>query len=354
MEKLMKENPSVAIIVLNWNGLDDTIACLQSLQKSGYANYRIVVVDNGSNGNQGTRIHRIFPQVHLIQNITNRGFAGGNNDGIRWAIENGFDYVVNLNNDCIVESDWLERLVSGVESRGADFASSRIMYYPETHLICSDENVLLPDGSGLVVNHLKTANPKSSIRPILSASGAASIYSIRCLKAVELLDGQFFDELYFAYLEDLDLGIRVNTLGFKGVCIPNAVVYHKESRTSGYRSFFQMFHLEKNRILIELLNYPIWLIPVGEIYYCLKTLLRMVEEYFCRQEKARWIERTPEIGNRTEIIIQSRLWILRNTSAICRDRRDRKARDLINRKIYKLFFWKPYLVSIRKGITFRY
>jgi GT2 family glycosyltransferase len=231
----MNNEPSVAIVILNWNGLDDTVACLNSLYVSTCGNYKIVVVDNGSDGNQGTLVQQMFPAVHLIQNPINRGFAGGNNDGMRWAIQKNFDYVVNLNNDCIVEPDWLEKLVAGIQASGADFASSLIMYYPETHLICSDNNVLLPDGSGCVVNHLKTENERHSIHPVFSASGAASIYSIRCLKAVELLGGQFFDELYFAYLEDLDLGIRLNARGFKGICVPEAIVYHKESQTSGYR-----------------------------------------------------------------------------------------------------------------------
>lgn len=338
----MAQEPSVAVIILNWNGIDDTVACLQSLLTSGYSNCRIVVVDNGSGFNQGSRIQRRFPQVHLIQNTINRGFAGGNNDGIRWAVENGFDYIVNLNNDCIVESDWLEKLISGIQSSRADFASSQVMYYPETHLVCSDEDLLLPDGSGWVVNHLKTADEKKFIRTIFSASGAASIYSIKCLEAVELRGEQYFDELHFAYLEDLDLGIRLNACGFQGVCIPDAVVYHKGSRTAGYRSFFHMFHVEKNRILNELLNYPLWLIPVGEVYYCLKTLLRLVQRQFCKQERGQPIQRVSEKNNPLKTIIESRLWIIRNVSAIWRDRQDRKARGLICSTIYKFFLWKPF------------
>lgn len=338
----MKKNPSVAVIVLNWNGFEDTVACLQSLRETSYDNSRIVVVDNGSDGREGVRIQELFPDVHLIRNPTNRGFAGGNNDAICWAKQQSFDYIVNLNNDCIVNRDWLEELVAGIQASGADFASSQIMYYPETHLVCSDENVLLPDGSGWVVNHSQTVDGMRAIRTIFAASGAASIYSLRSLAAVEISGEQVFDELYFAYLEDLDLGIRLNACGFKGVCVPDAVVYHKESRTSGYRSFFQLFHLEKNRILNELLNYPLWLIPAGEVYYCLRTLLGLLRRSCRRQEDSKWTKRTAARESRLEIAIRSRLWIISNAPAIWRDRRDRQARRLLSRKIHRFFVWKPF------------
>ena len=330
----------VAIIILNWNGFEDTRECLQSLRQMHDTGYKVVLVDNASGNSEGMRLKQMFPEVHLIQNDSNRGFAGGNNDGIRWALQQGFDHIINLNNDCIVEPQWLGSLVSGLQTSGADFASSLITYYPETHLVCSDENMLLPDGSGLVINYCKSVQQEKRIRPIFSASGAASLYSAACLEAVKLQDNQFFDELYFAYLEDLDLGIRLNSKGFRGVCIPDAVVYHKESRASGYRSGFHIFHIEKNRILNELLNYPLWLIPIGELFYCIKTLVRISRNLFFKKEK-----KPRDVGklkkyNPLSVIIDSRLWILRNISAIRQDRRDRKTRGLINSKIYKFFFWK--------------
>jgi GT2 family glycosyltransferase len=325
----------VAIIILNWNGFEDTRECLESLRQMHDRDYRVVLVDNASDNSEGARLKSLFPEVHLIQNDRNRGFAGGNNDGIRWALQQGYDYIINLNNDCIVEQKWLGRLVKGLQASGADFASSLIAYYPETHLVCSDENMLLPDGSGLVINHCKPVEPARGIRPVFSASGAASLYSAACLEGVKLRDDQFFDELYFAYLEDLDLGIRLNSKGFKGVCIPDAVVYHKESQASGYRSGFHIFHIEKNRVLNELLNYPLWLIPLGELFYCIKT----IANFFLKKAKKPRDAGQAKKYNPLSVIIDSRMWVLRNISAILHDRQDRKTRGLINGKIYKFFFW---------------
>lgn len=336
----MKENPTVAVIILNWNGLDDTLACVRSLQRSSYTNYEIVVVDNGSDGDEGKRFLSVFPGIELIQNPTNRGFAGGNNDGIRWAVANGFDYVVNLNNDCIVAADWLEKLVSGLQISGADFASSQIRYYPETHLICSDEDILLPDGSGLAVNHLKAADENKHMRPIFGASGAASIYSVTCLESVRVMDNQYFDELFFAYLEDIDLGIRLNVKGFRGVSVPDAVVYHKGSQTSGYRSRFQMFHLEKNRILVELLNYPVCLIPVAELCYGIKALLRMLFKSLRKKERGNCAGKPEAMCHRLKVIVDSRLWVWRNRSIVWQRRKDRKRRGLIDKRVHRFFVWK--------------
>ncbi len=336
----MEQEPSVAVIVLNWNGFEDTRECLESLRRLRYGNYRIVLVDNGSDSDEGARLKGLFPEAHLIQNAVNRGFAGGNNDGIRWALQQGFDYIVNLNNDCIAQPQWLASLIAGTRSAGADFASSLITYYPETDLICSAENLLLPDGTGFDPRHFGPACAEKCQRVIFSASGAASLYSSACLRRVELRGGQFFDELYFAYLEDLDLGIRLHAAGFSGVSVPAALVHHKETRTSGYRSRFHIFHLEKNRVLNELLNYPAWLIPAGELFYCAKTLLRLTGK-LAGKKRARLRNAGGPRGYRpVAVLLESRMWILKNISAILRDRSDRRARGLISGRIYKHFTWK--------------
>jgi len=127
----MDNEKTAAIIIINWNGIDDTIECLNSLKNSSHKNYKIVLVDNGSNNSEGSKLKEMFPYIHLIQNQKNRGFAGGNNDGMNWALNNGFGYLINLNNDCIVEGAWLNNLIEGVRAARADYATSRIMFYPE-------------------------------------------------------------------------------------------------------------------------------------------------------------------------------------------------------------------------------
>jgi GT2 family glycosyltransferase len=333
------KEPSVAIIILNWNGFDDTVECLRSLRQITYGNYKIVLVDNGSANNEGPRLGEMFPEIQLICNATNRGFAGGCNDGMNRAIKEGFEYIITLNNDCMVESSWLSNFIAGLSAAHADFGSSRIMYYPETHLICSDGDWLLADGTGYVLNPLKPFQEPGEIKTIFSACGAGAIFSSKCLEAVKIHGDQFFDELFFAYFEDIDLGLRLHALSFKGVSIPDAVIYHKESKAAGQRSFFQIYQNEKNRILVELLNFPLWMIFAGELYFCTRTLLRNLSDLFVKKPPRKDRPLPKKHFSPWEVLLKSRVWILSHLSAILADRRERKSRAMIDKHVYRYLCW---------------
>ena len=100
--------PSISIVVLNWNGRDDTLACLESVERISYPNFRVIVVDNGSADNSVAAIRAAFPKVELIETHANLGFSGGNNVGIKRALEHGADYVLLLNNDTVVDPGLLD------------------------------------------------------------------------------------------------------------------------------------------------------------------------------------------------------------------------------------------------------
>ena len=335
----MENQPKVAVIILNWNGFNDTVECLDSLKKSDYPAYEVVLVDNGSDNREAARLKEIFPKINLIANDYNRGFAAGNNDGINWALKRGFEYIVNLNNDCIVEPDWLSRLIDGVRVSGADFASSRIMFYPEKDIICSDGDVLFPDGSAIAWNRGRKYDGVRAAKKIFSASGAASVYSRRCLEKIKIKGDQYFDGMYFAYYEDVDLGFRLNTAGFKGMSVPDAVVYHKHSRTAGPYSSFKIFHSEKNRIMNEVLNYPWYLVPVGECFFLLKLILLSVTSLFGRKTKgARYFANVP-FGVMVLSLVKARVWVIKHIPRILADRRERKRKGFIKLGVIRYFSW---------------
>jgi GT2 family glycosyltransferase len=335
----MADIPRVAVIVLNWNGFDDTVACLESIRLSDHGAYQVVLVDNGSSSDQAGRLAALFPEVHLVRNVINRGFAGGNNDGINWALTNGFDYIVNLNNDCVVEKDWLSHLVAGVSSAGGDFGCSRIMFDPDRDIICSDADALCPDGS-VIAEKRGERYCGSATRRITSACGAASIYSARCLREVALKDGrEVFDELYFAYYEDGDLGLRLAARGFKGVSVPDAVVYHKHSRTLGDLSKLKIFHSEKNRILNEIFNFPLYLVPLGEMFFAAKLVGSAFWGMRTRQSRAAGYLRGVGPWEMFLLLLRARFWLARNLPAILADRQERKRRGLIKRSVLSTFCW---------------
>ncbi len=329
--------PRIAVIVLNWNGFDDTVACLESLRRATYP-HKTVLVDNGSSNNEAARLAERFPEVQLIANTENRGFAGGNNDGIAWALANGFDYIVNLNNDCLIEPDWLSCLIQGVLDTGADFASSRIMHYPRTECICSDADGILPDGAGFVLHEGLPWDGIREPRRIISACGAASLYSAECLQRIKLGPQEFFDELYFAYYEDVDLGFRLHAKGCRGICVPDAVVYHKGQQSSGKNSFFIFFHSEKNRQLNVRLNFPLWLQPISPLYRIGRNIYRGHIINF--QKHFRKLSGQPQEGPDLKQAVRD--WMRTNAAAIARNRSQRKGAGLISNRVIGAITWNPF------------
>ena len=133
-------NPKVSIIILNWNSLDDTVHCLESLEKITYPNYDIIVVDNGSKGNDAEILREKFKgYIHIIENDKNYGFPEGCNIGMRYALKNSApDYILLLNNDTTVAPDFLAEMVKIAESDPLiGIAGPKIYFYHEPYKIQS-------------------------------------------------------------------------------------------------------------------------------------------------------------------------------------------------------------------------
>jgi len=335
----MDDHTSVKVVILNWNGYQDTVECVSSLKEDGVEESAVVLVDNGSDNGEGSRLKELFPDIQLIQNKFNRGFSGGNNDGITRAIKNGAEYVILLNNDCIVEKGWFSGLVNAISSTSSDFAASRIMFYPDKETICTDEDVIFPDGSGIAVNRYKRFSHGEGLRPIISACAASAIYSVKALEEAKIAEGQYFDEMYFAYNEDIDLAMRLSAKRCRGVTVPDAVVYHKHSMTSGKYSFFKMFHSEKNRIMNEMLNFPAYFFFAGEMFFLVKTFWAVAGGIFGARGKAGRYAGETGVINVVWALIKARLWVAANLPGILRDRRRRKARGLVGKYILKKLSW---------------
>ena len=122
--------PTVSIIVLNWNGKHDTVECLESLSHISYPNYEVIVVDNGSTDGSVEQFKARYPEITVIENQDNLGFAEGNNVGIRAALQEDTEYVLLLNNDTIVDPRFLDELINVAEREPrVGFAGPKIYYY---------------------------------------------------------------------------------------------------------------------------------------------------------------------------------------------------------------------------------
>ena len=133
----------IFIIIVNWNGKDDTVLCLRSLQSAGIALSNIILTDNGSTDKSAETVTGLFPEVHLVRNKENLGYAGGNNSGIKYALAMGAEAVVLLNNDTEVDPGFLPPLLAAFyEGETVGIAGSKIYFYDRTDLVWFGSPVL--------------------------------------------------------------------------------------------------------------------------------------------------------------------------------------------------------------------
>jgi len=233
--------PRVAVLVLNWNDWRSTIECLQTLRNVTYPNYRVVVVDNGSGAEDVAQLRRWTGWAELLENSANRGFAGGSNVGIHQVLRDpATEYVLTLNNDTTVEPDFLTKMVEAAVHEHVDMVSPTIMQYADRRTI---DRLGLVLSKALLGFDMKQWDGKDPFCP----SGCCALYSRQLLEAVQL-HGEYFDEDFFAYAEDIDLGIRAVLRGYKAALARGAIVYHKGSAATAVNSPFALYHTHRNSV----------------------------------------------------------------------------------------------------------
>jgi GT2 family glycosyltransferase len=216
----------VAVVVLNWNGWRDTLACISSLQKLSYPSFDLIVVDNGStDGSQG-HIEAQFPGIKVLQTGANLGFGGGCNAGIRQALEQHADYVWLINSDATVDVNALTELVRVADAQALAGAVGSVLYEADR-----PERIQLWGGGRV---HLWSGLSRHQIAPApLDFISGASLFLRR--EAIEQV-GVFDDQRFFMYWEDSDLGFRLRQAGWQLVVAEGSHVWHKLSASLGQGS----------------------------------------------------------------------------------------------------------------------
>jgi GT2 family glycosyltransferase len=225
-----KRTAKVCVVTINWNGLDDTLECLRSLETINYRDYEVVVIDNGSKNGDADRIAHRFPDVQLIRNPENRGFTGGCNQGIDVALASSAEYVLLLNNDTIVTADFLTKLVERYESLpDAGMISPVILYSDRRRIWFAGAEVRYG-----IARHLHKGRLYESIdlgsQPFKTeyVPGTALLVSTALIRRIGVLNDD-----YFAYYEDLDWCYRARKAGRYSYVEPRAIIYHKKSGSTG-------------------------------------------------------------------------------------------------------------------------
>jgi len=236
----------VFIVILNWNGIADTLECLASVKKLDYPSYRAVVVDNGSDDGSPERLKADHSDIPLIEHRTNLGFTGGVNAGIRYALARGADYVWLLNNDTLVEPHALSALVAAADSDEVIALVSPLIYdYPDTRSLQFGGVFADLPQQGLIPVSTPGATPsKASADKPLLLWGTALLMRVAAIRRVG-----YFDDRYFAYHEDLDYSLRALAAGFRTAIEPRAAVYHKLPSSLRLESPFKVYLFSRNLLL---------------------------------------------------------------------------------------------------------
>lgn len=224
---LSGKTPRVTTIILNWNGLRDTLECIESVKNLEYPAMQVLVVDNGSTDGSPSVIRERYPSITLLRNEKNIGFAGGNNLGMEKALEMGTDYLWLLNNDTVLEKDTLGKIVAAtLDSPEVGLASPYIYFHEEPDRIQFCGSYIDWDQRRIVKLEKGEIFPGKGEN--VSLWGTALLIKRQVVEEVGYLN-----EKYFAYHEDEEYCMRAARAGFRCVVVPEARIFHKNSRSTG-------------------------------------------------------------------------------------------------------------------------
>lgn len=247
----------VCIIVLNWNGLQDTLECLESLEAASYPNFEVLVVDNGSTGDDAAVLQaRAGGRMRLLENDRNYGYTGGNNIGIRDCLARWQpDYLLILNNDVIVAPDFLDRLVEAAQADPrAGITGPRVYYHAEPDRIQSAGMAvdLWKGRTASIGLKQKDRGQHDTQRQVDCVSGCCLLIRRTVIEEIGLLD-----EGYFAYWDEVDYCTRAKKARYRVLYVPAARVWHKSpikqkiwDRTSaGQGSSLRYYYSARNNFI---------------------------------------------------------------------------------------------------------
>jgi GT2 family glycosyltransferase len=242
--------PLISVIVLNWNGKSYLPRCLDALRCQTFVDFETILVDNGSTDGSQQLIKESYPEVKLIELEANRGFCGGNNIGIRACTS---PFVVLLNNDTQVASDWLFELYSAIDNNPAvAIADSKLLFFdpPDTVQALGAEYSI---SGGVYSRGFGEPDQRGDDAPreVFVCIACAAIYRRSVLDEIGLLD-----ELFFAGYEDVDISFRAHLAGYRCLNVPTAKVLHYLSLTHGKNSSSFVLRSQRNVHYVYIKNMP--------------------------------------------------------------------------------------------------
>ena len=317
--KASHTDPEVAIVILHYEGFEGLCKCIDSVLLSRYSNLRVFLVDNGSvDGSVGRAEERYRDRINLLKLQGNLGFVRGYNVALKQIFS---DYVVLLNDDTIVEPDWLNALVSVAESDGKIGACQpklRWLSHPsyfEYNGACGGmlDSCAVPFTRGRLFDRAEQdLGQYDTSVDVFWASGAAMF-----LRRDALVEADFLDEMFYAHMEEIDLSWRLRLRGYRVVSVPSSVVYHLGGGTSlGSKSFLK----HRNNLLMMVKNYSATSLLK---YLPLRFLLDMASVLYLSIRRRVGLDTDP---------IRAYYWLLVNMRKVVRRRGEVQSRRLLSDK----------------------
>jgi len=257
-------HPKIGIIIVNWNGKKFLKNCLDSLQNQTYKEFQIYFVDNGSTDGSLDFIKQNYAQIKTISLDHNTGFAYPNNLAFEECQKDSeIKYILTLNNDTQVSPNFLQTLIEVAEKdEKIGAVNPKVKFFYEKNLLDNTGVVIAKDGGGMNRGFKEEDQGQyDKEEEVFGPCAGAALYR---RSAIE--NSGFFDDNFFAYYEDLDLAWRLRYFGYKTMYTPNTVVQHVHSATGISHSPFKAFHVQRNRLLVIIKNFP-WPLMFYSLFY---------------------------------------------------------------------------------------
>jgi GT2 family glycosyltransferase len=239
----------VSIVIVNWNGREFLLECLEGLRRQVYRAFSVILVDNGSHDGSTAFVSENYPEVSIVALQDNRGFAAANNVALQ-TVET--EFVALLNNDAVPDPLWLKSLVEALEEYPqAGLAASKMLLYDRRGSIDRAGDGYTRAGAALLRGRGLSADCHRVREWVFGACAAAALYRMAMLR-----DIGFFDEDFFLLYEDVDLSFRAQLKGYKCLYVPEALVYHKGSSSIVHDSSRSVYYGHRNLEWAYIQNMP--------------------------------------------------------------------------------------------------
>ena len=274
----MNKDQKIAIIIINWKKYDFTLSCIDSVLKSSYKNFKIVLIDNESQKDLSNEFEK-NKNIHIIKNEKNEGFARANNQAIKYSIKNGFDYILLLNNDTIIKYDLLGSLIKQSNTLNQQIIQPLILNYDGSKIW---------NAGGTINNFFGTFHTlkKGKIFKNFKSNSCLTEWFTGCCVFINtdiFKDIGYFDERFFAYYEDIDFSIRLKKMGYSIALMTDSHLQHYESassksinKTEGNLSPYVHYLNIRNHILLLKKHSKSFNLPGVLLYQLIKILSYLI------------------------------------------------------------------------------